>query len=105
MYLSECEYCDFVVYTKCNPSASMVIVRVPLDINFCQALVNKCELFIKNHVIKELITGELEKQPTSPPTEENNNEQTTWCLCAEPEYGRMIKCDNSDCPYESITNV
>ena len=99
MYLSECEYCDFVVYTKCNPSASMVIVRVPLDINFCQALVNKCELSIKTHVIKELITRELENQPTSPPTEENNNKQTTWLTCAEPEYGRMMKCDNSDCHY------
>ncbi|CAC5406743.1 ING3 [Mytilus coruscus] len=61
----------------------------------------KCELFVKTYVIRELVTRQLENQQlaTQPP-EENNNEKETWCLCAEPEYGRMIKCDKSECPYQ-----
>ncbi|VDI22300.1 Hypothetical predicted protein [Mytilus galloprovincialis] len=56
---------------------------------------------VKTYVIRELVTRQLEnQQATTQPPEENNNEKKTWCLCAEPEYGRMIKCDKSECPYQ-----
>jgi hypothetical protein len=34
----------------------MVIVRVPIDIDFCKHLVTKCEQFIKAYLIVELVT-------------------------------------------------
>ena len=94
MFLTKCQYCDFVVYTK----QSMVIVRVPIDIDFCKHLVTKCEQFIKDYVIVELVTRRLENLPISSATtsleNKENDNRTTWCLCSEPEYGRMIKCVN-----------
>lgn len=105
MCITNCQYCDFVVFTKCNPSASMVIVWISIDEQFCKILLEKCELFMKDHVLKELITEKLEEQPTSRNKEveiddNNNHERTTWCICNEPEYGRMIKCESEDCPYQ-----
>lgn len=83
----------------------MVIVRISIDEQFCKILLEKCELFMKDHVLKELITGKLDEQPTSRNKEveiddNNNRERTTWCICNEPEYGRMIKCESEDCPYQ-----
>ncbi|VDI17720.1 Hypothetical predicted protein [Mytilus galloprovincialis] len=68
MYLTESSYCDFVVYTKCDPP-SMVIVRLNLDLDFCKTLLSKCESFVKDHVIHELITQKLNSMPvTQEPT-------------------------------------
>ena len=82
----------------------MVIVRVPIDVDFCKHLVTKCEQFIKDYVIVEIVTRRLENLPISSATtsleNKENDNRTTWCLCSEPEYGRMIKCDNEDCPYQ-----
>ncbi|VDI16885.1 Hypothetical predicted protein [Mytilus galloprovincialis] len=102
MYILKVTYCDFVVYTKCKPLPSLVIIRVPIDINFCNSMIVKCNRFIQDYVVKELITRDLENQPatTSSTQDDNNNVTETWCLCSEPEYGRMIKCDNLDCPYQ-----
>ncbi|VDI40629.1 Hypothetical predicted protein [Mytilus galloprovincialis] len=102
MFILQLTFCDFIVFTKCKPSPRMVIVRVSIDVNFCHALISTCELFVKTYVIRELVTRQLENQQqvaTRPP-EENNNEKKTWCLCAEPEYGKMIKRDKSECPYQ-----
>ncbi|XP_048734036.1 uncharacterized protein LOC125650107 isoform X2 [Ostrea edulis] len=46
MCITKCQYCDFVVFTKCQPSASMVIVRIFWDEQFCRTLLDKCERFI-----------------------------------------------------------
>lgn len=37
--ITKCQYCDFVVFTKCQP-ASIVIVRVSVNEQFCSALVH-----------------------------------------------------------------
>ena len=79
MFLTKCQYCDFVVYTK----QSMVIVRVPIDIDFCKHLVTKCEQFIKDYLIVELVTR---RWPL--------HLQKTKKMKIVPEYGRMIKCVN-----------
>ncbi|CAC5358530.1 unnamed protein product [Mytilus coruscus] len=105
MYLTESSYSDFVVYTKCD-SPSMVIVRLNLDLDFCKTLLSKCDSFVKDHVIHELITQKLNNMPVTQQstcttkTMNNNDQPSTWCFCAEPEYGRMIKCDNRECPYQ-----
>ncbi|CAC5418438.1 unnamed protein product [Mytilus coruscus] len=62
----------------------------------------KCNRFIQDYVVKELITRDLENQPChnlSTTKDDKNNETETWCLCSKPKYGRMIKCENLECPY------
>ncbi|CAG2229693.1 unnamed protein product [Mytilus edulis] len=102
MYILKVTYCDFVVFTKCKPLPSLVIIRVLIDINLCNSMIAKCNRFIQDYVVKELITRDLENQPatTSSTQDDKNNVTETWCLCFEPEYGRMIKSENLDCPYQ-----
>ena len=103
MYITKCQYCDFVVFTKCKPAPSMVIIRLCIDVDFCKNLIAKCEHFVKNFIIKELVTRELENSTTATTisTDQQDDQSVqTWCICAELEYGRMIKCDNDDCPYQ-----
>jgi hypothetical protein len=80
MFLTKCQYCDFVVC----PKQSMVIVRVPIDIDFCKHLVTKCEQFIKDYAIVELVTLRLEYLPISSATTSSENKEndtcTTWYL-------------------------
>ena len=87
----------------------MVIVKVPIDIDFCKHLFTKCEQFIKDNVIVELATCQLENLPISSTTTSSDNKEndtrTTWCLCSEPEHYRMIKCDNEDHINGFITRV
>ncbi|XP_021342823.1 uncharacterized protein LOC110443137 [Mizuhopecten yessoensis] len=104
MFVTNCHYTDFVVYTKCQPAASMVIVRVLADDDFISTLIETCEDFVKTFVIRELITRHFENEPVQ---NKNNKvmskddaQTATWCICSEPEYGRMIKCDDNECPYE-----
>ncbi|CAG2215690.1 unnamed protein product [Mytilus edulis] len=63
MFILQLTFCDFVVYTKCKPSPSMVIVRVPIDVNFCHALISKCELFVKTYVIR--VSHQTAGKPTT----------------------------------------
>jgi hypothetical protein len=93
MFITDVDYCDLVVFTKCKPP-SMVIVRVPRDNDFCTKLVTKCKKFVKEHLACELLTKELENEPVNSVVvddlDTNNNELERWCICGEPEYGRMI---------------
>ena len=101
MYIANVDHCDFVVFTK-SEQPSMVIVRIVRDNDFCDKLVSKCNTFVKEHIVRELITKELESEPVSSVVhagDVNNNEPDTWCICGQPEYGRMIKCDNDECPF------
>ncbi|XP_041361861.1 uncharacterized protein LOC121377829 [Gigantopelta aegis] len=85
---------------ECKTAPSMVIVRLSIDVDFCQSLIAKCEHFVNNFVKNELVSRKLENQPVVTSTHKEDNSDQTWCICAEVEYGRMIKCDNEDCPYQ-----
>lgn len=91
--ITKCQYCDFAVFKKCQ-LASMVIVCITVNEQFCSALVDKFEKFMKDHVMKELVTRQLEEQPTSThqmtEADDKHNRSTTWCICSVPEYERMI---------------
>ncbi|XP_069108751.1 uncharacterized protein [Argopecten irradians] len=103
MFVTKCSYTDFVVFTKCQPEASMVIIRVLIDKSFTEKLVEKCETFVKSYVLPELVTRTLENEPVQNRKVDvpcNSEPRTTWCICSEPEYGRMIKCDDDECPYQ-----
>ncbi|KAH3822281.1 uncharacterized protein LOC127881093 [Dreissena polymorpha] len=100
MYVHDVQSCDLFVYT----SVDSVVATVSRDDDFCQKLVSKCEDFFFKFVLPELVSRRLEKTPSSACEVSSqsiktcDNEVALWCLCQEPEYGRMIKCENEDCP-------
>jgi hypothetical protein len=96
MFVYDCNYCDFVVMTKPSSGISMLRVRLYKDCDFCQLLFDRSSSFVLKHVIPELLTRNIMDQPQN--AQSNDEEQLTkWCLCEEPEYGKMVFCENSDC--------
>lgn len=94
MFAFDCLYCDFVVMTLPESGPSLVVVRILRDQPFIDHMVAKCDLFITNYVIPELLTGKLKDVCRSGQPAE---EKTLWCICSEPEYGKMIQCNNGEC--------
>ena len=97
MYVFGLKSCDFVVYTnkECH------VIAIPYDKEFCDQLVKVCEKFFFTFILPELVTRKLENSvnscnSTSEPIDTGKTD--IWCLCREPEYGRMIECSNEDCP-------
>ena len=92
-------YTDFVVMTEPNSEMTLGIVRVFKDDGFCEQLFAKCSSFLQKHVVPEILTRTLMDKPISAGTDVpyDISEMPKWCLCNEPEYGKMIICDNDAC--------
>ena len=88
------EHCDFVVWTP----KGIVIDRVYQDFNFTEKLLQKLTSFYDDFMIPAIIGLTLEQQ-----TEDENNvaddQPELYCFCQQPEYGKMIMCENSACQY------
>ena len=89
------DYTDFVVMTEPNSEMTLAIVRVLRDDMFCDILFHKCTAFVQEHVVPEILSRKLMNKPVSAATD--TSEMPKWCLCNEPEYGKMIMCDNEAC--------
>ena len=91
---------DFVIYTLKELKVNEMI---PYDEQFTQAGIKKSENFFLSHVLPEILTGKLESNLNDASGNENgdelneDNDQELFCLCNQPEYGKMIACDNEDC--------
>lgn len=91
---------DFVVYTLKELKVNEMI---PYDKHFTQAGIKQSENFFLSHVLPEILTGKLELSLTDTLGNQNAdelNEDTDlelFYLCNQPEYGKMIACDNEDC--------
>jgi hypothetical protein len=103
MLIHKVGFCDFFVYTNID----CVTVKVKIDVDFCARLLKKTDNFFFTHVLPELLSRKLENGQTdmldSLRNDEMNGDQIeTWCLCQEPEYGRMVTCSNTDCPIQKF---
>lgn len=91
---------DFVIYTLKELKGNEMI---PYDEQFTQAGIKKSENFFLSHVLPEILTGKLESSLNDTSGNENgdelneDNDQELFCLCNQPECGKMIACDNEDC--------
>lgn len=76
---------------------------IPYDKHFTQAGIKQSENFFLSHVLPDILTGKLELSLTDTLGNQNAdelNEDTDlelFYLCNQPEYGKMIACDNEDC--------
>uniref|UniRef100_A0A8C6TKY7 Uncharacterized protein n=1 Tax=Neogobius melanostomus TaxID=47308 RepID=A0A8C6TKY7_9GOBI len=96
MYIFKLMFCDFVVYTN----KEFIVVSIGFDVEFSALLVETCKIFFLKFVLKELVTRKLENLNSVDTQTEvvEAGGTNVWCLCKEPEYGRMIECGNTDCP-------
>lgn len=94
MHVNRVTFGDFVVYTEKELHVNEMI---PYDKQFTQAGIQKSELFFRSHILPEILTGRLESEEGKGHESNEDNERELFCLCNEPEYGKMIVCDNDDC--------
>ena len=97
MYVNQVKYCDFVVFTQPGEPC-LHINRIPYNAAFCKQLVDLCSSHWKAFVLPELVSGRLDNQMRNVPEDEPTI--PVWCICGQPEYGKMIQCDNTDCKME-----
>ena len=89
------QYCDFVCWTNKGVHVDRILrdrssfehIKPSLDHFFQEALL-PCILCGSDFTFKENI---------APPEDEG---EVLYCWCQEPEYGKMICCDNDFCEYE-----
>lgn len=92
MYVFNCNFCG---YDKPNVVKSVVIVRILRDGEFCSRLLDKCSSFTYNYILPEILTKRLlDKQSEIVRV---SDELQKWCLCNEPEYGKMVNCGSEQC--------
>ncbi|CAG2244518.1 unnamed protein product [Mytilus edulis] len=97
MFVYDTDYCDFVVMTSPNDVILLAIVRICRDPEFCNTLISKCTYFVKELLIPELLTRKLLHDYKVANTSVNDVTKEKYCLCEEPEYGKMIFCDGDSC--------
>lgn len=93
MYLCNFSRCSFVVYTN----KELFTTDVLFDKAFCEILVEKCEKFFFDNVLPAIILGDVLQEEDCELPPENIR---LYCICNEPEYGKMIKCESYSCPTE-----
>lgn len=97
MMVFDVQYCDFVVMTQPSGTPVLVIVRVGWESDFLEKLQRKCSAFLKDYLLPELLTSRLKDKQMSNPTIEQYEQLQRWCICKEPEYGKMIMCSHEGC--------
>lgn len=96
MYVTRSAYCDLFVFLEHDSE----LVRISYDSGFVDQLLGKASEFFVSSVLPELLTRKLfthaaEKLPAADDSTTTTVELV--CLCNQPAYGRMIKCNNDDC--------
>ena len=99
MAVFDTQYTDFVVMTEPNSEMTLGVIRVFRNNQFCEELFRRCSLFFQKYVVPELLTKKLMDKPLSDESTVTSDrvDMPKWCLCGEPEYGKMIICDNDAC--------
>ncbi|CAN7988021.1 unnamed protein product, partial [Ixodes pacificus] len=92
MFVCQVKYSDYVVWT----TTKIFIERIFLDNDFCARMFLKSTHFFKRVLLPEL-RYRYTSQPVQKQTYENGGNEDVYCLCDEPEYGKMVMCDNPQC--------
>lgn len=120
LFVTNSAYCDFVVWTL----KDCVILRITPDTFFWKARLQKAQEFFLKVTLPELVVQYFTLPPTSQasfgpsvlqqqqplevrvktprkqPAKKDKapkRNKSVWCLCAGPEKGQMVACDNENC--------
>ena len=103
MLVTERLYCDFVVWASVG---DIHIERISLDKNFIELQLEKAEKVFWLAVVPELLAKWYTRHNTTLPrssatfdlsSEDDNDDDGTWCYCNTAKGGAMIGCENINC--------
>ena len=104
MYVCGVLYCDVVIW---QPD-SILVVRVQRDDSFLTDMLPNLRTAWIKHILPELLTKSIQSAPKASAsaatctvtTASASGNDYEFCVCKTDIGGRMIGCDNSDCPYK-----
>ena len=104
LFVCDVQYSDFCVCTFASESdqENLHIERINKNTTFWnETCVPKAKQFFRTCLLPELL-GNWYARPTEFSSSDtlDSNSEPKYCYCRGPEKGRMIACDNPDCPVE-----
>ena len=115
MHVNRVSFGDLVVYTLKEIHVNEMI---PYDKQLTEDGIEKSKHFFLSRVLPKILTGMLgsslrhksgNNEGDEPNEPNEDNEQELFCLCNQPEYGKMIACENVGCDivwfYYACVNV
>ena len=98
MYVTQCGYCDFVVWTF----DTLHVEQITPDKTLIESALPATQKFFKHCILPELL-GKwytcIDKQHhVNPPVIEEDD--VSWCYCKSNKGGNMIGCENGLCPIQ-----
>ncbi len=82
LYICNRSYCDFVCWTP----KGIHIERINKDPSIFLEIEPKLKLFFLNCILPQVLCVK--------------EKADVYCFCRKGEFGQMIACDNSSCPYK-----
>ena len=103
MLVTERLYCDFVVWAS---AGDIHIERISFDKNFLEIQLEKAERIFWLAIVPELLGKWYTRHDTTLPqsaaavdlpSEDEDEDNGTWCYCKTVKGGEMIECENINC--------
>ena len=98
MHVNKVKAGDFCVFTKKDV---YIVESIPYDQPFMENVIKKCDCFFNDHVLPEILTQALIHDTSAagnqPEENADQDDEPLYCICNQPESGRMIQCDNESC--------
>uniref|UniRef100_A0A8C5G714 PHD-type domain-containing protein n=1 Tax=Gouania willdenowi TaxID=441366 RepID=A0A8C5G714_GOUWI len=100
LFVTESSYCDFVVWTLMDTVILRIVALPELAVQYL-TIPPTSQPSSGHSVLRELqqskpqqIGGKRQRKQHAQKAKE------VWCLCAGPEEGEMVACDNQNCPVQ-----
>ena len=68
--------------------------HIKYDKDYGEQLLGKCESFFHSYLLPKILTRSLNGIDNECEIDEEGSAQPLFCICNEPEFGKMIECDN-----------
>ena len=92
-HVNRMEVGDFCVFINKDLH---IVEGIPLNKHFIEHSLTKLDSFFKNAILPEILTWKMEISEMGDENSEQDEEQL-YCICNQPEYGKMTACDNPTC--------
>jgi len=81
----------------CTNKCIHIAEHIKYDKAYVEQLLGKCESFFHSYLLPKTLTRSLNGIDNECEIDEEGSAQPLFCICNEPEFGKMIECENVSC--------
>lgn len=89
-HVNRMELGDFCVFTN---NDLHIVEGIPLNKHFIEHFLTKLDSFFLNVILPEILARKMEISEMGD-EHSDQDEEPLYCICNQPEYGKIIACDN-----------